>query len=108
VAIIWAATNGYLDDVEPEKVGEFETGFYRFLESTHADLLPAIESEKALSNELTEQLETAVKAYRDQSGFGKEESDEAKAQDKKEAEAREDVAEQDLKDSVKTMGGGAS
>jgi len=108
VAIIWAATNGYLDDVKPEAIGEFETGFYRFLESTHADLLPAIESEKALSDELTEQLEAAVKGYRDQSGFGKEESDEAKAQDKKEAEAKEDVAEQDLEDSVKTMGGGAS
>ena len=49
VAIIWAATNGHLDDVAPEKIGEFESGFYRFLESTHKKLLPAIAKEKALS-----------------------------------------------------------
>jgi F-type H+-transporting ATPase subunit alpha len=108
VAIIWAATNGYLDDVKPERIGEFETGFYRFLESTHDELLPKIASEKALSDELTEQLETATKEYRDQAGFGKEESEETKAQDRKTAEAEEDVAEEQLEDSVKTMGGGAS
>jgi len=108
VAIIWAATNGYLDDVKPERIGEFETGFYRFLESTHDELLPKIASEKALSDELTEQLETATKEYRDQAGFGKEESEETKTQDRKTAEAEEDVAEEQLEDSVKTMGGGAS
>ena len=70
VAIIWAATNGHLDDVPPEKIGEFETGFYRFLESTHDALLPAIASEKALSDELTSQLETAVAEYKRQGGYG--------------------------------------
>ena len=71
VAIIWTATNGWLDDVDSSRLGEFETGFYRFLESTHKDLLPAIAKEKALSDELTKQLEAAVKEYREQSGFGK-------------------------------------
>ena len=64
VAIIWTATNGWLDDVDSSRLGEFETGFYRFLESTYEDLLPAIAKEKALSDELTEQLEAAVKEYR--------------------------------------------
>jgi F-type H+/Na+-transporting ATPase subunit alpha len=72
VAIIWAATNGYLDDVESARVSEFETGFYRFLESSYEGLLPAIAKEKALSDELTGQLTEAVKAFRDQSGFGSE------------------------------------
>ena len=71
VAIIWTGTNGWLDDVDSSRLGEFETGFYRFLESTHKDLLPAIAKEKALSDELTKQLEAAVKEYREQSGFGK-------------------------------------
>jgi F-type H+/Na+-transporting ATPase subunit alpha len=108
VAIIWAATNGHLDDVKPERIGEFETGFYRFLESTHEDLLPKIAEEKALSDELTEQLEKAVKEYRDQAGFGREESEEEKARARTMTEAKEDVAEQELEDSAKTMGGGAS
>jgi F-type H+-transporting ATPase subunit alpha len=70
VAILWAATNGYLDDVESARISEFESGFYRFLESTHKDLLPAIAKEKAISDDTTKALETAVKEYREQSGFG--------------------------------------
>jgi F-type H+-transporting ATPase subunit alpha len=70
VAIIWAATNGHLDEVPPEKIGEFEAGFYRFLESGYEKLLPAIASEKALSDELTGELEKAVQAYKHQAGYG--------------------------------------
>ena len=66
VVIIWAATNGYLDDVETPKIREFETGLYRFLESTDADLLPAIAKEKAISDALGEQLKAAVLEYRRQ------------------------------------------
>ncbi|HET8776691.1 MAG TPA: hypothetical protein VFN76_03415, partial [Candidatus Limnocylindria bacterium] len=70
VAIIWAATNGHLDDVEPTKIGEFESGFYRFLESTHESLLPAIAEQKALSDELTAELEKAVTEFKRQNGYG--------------------------------------
>jgi F-type H+-transporting ATPase subunit alpha len=70
VAIIWAATNGHLDDVESSRIGEFETGFYRFLESTYGDLLPAIAKEKAISDEMAAKLGEVVAAYREQSGFG--------------------------------------
>jgi F-type H+/Na+-transporting ATPase subunit alpha len=108
VAIIWAATNGYLDDVKPERIAEFESGFYRFLESTHGDLLPTIASEKALSDELTAQLETATKEYRDQAGFGREQGEEEKAQDRKMAEAQEDVAEEHLESDIQGMSGGAA
>jgi F-type H+/Na+-transporting ATPase subunit alpha len=108
VAIIWAATNGHLDDVKPERIGEFETGFYRFLESTYEGLLPKIAEEKALSDEITEQLEKATKEYRDQAGFDREPSEEEKAEDRKMAEAGEDVAEEQLEDDIKGMSGGAS
>jgi F-type H+-transporting ATPase subunit alpha len=70
VTIIWAATNGYLDDVETPKIRDFETGLYRFLESTDADLLPAIAKEKAISDALTGRLKKAVLEYRRQGGFG--------------------------------------
>jgi F-type H+-transporting ATPase subunit alpha len=75
VAILWVATNGFLDDVESGRIGEFESGFYRFLESTYGDLLPAIAKEKALSDDLTAKLRTAVQEYRSQSGFGKADAD---------------------------------
>jgi F-type H+-transporting ATPase subunit alpha len=70
VAIIWAATNGYLDDVAPERIVEFESGFYRFLDSSHGDLLPSIATEKALSDELTEALKSAIEEYKRSGDFG--------------------------------------
>jgi F-type H+-transporting ATPase subunit alpha len=73
VAIIWAATNGHLDDVESSRIGEFETGFYRFLESTYPDLLPTIAKERAISDETGAKLGEAVGAFREQGGFGKAE-----------------------------------
>jgi F-type H+/Na+-transporting ATPase subunit alpha len=72
VVIIWVATNGYLDDLPVEKVAEFETGLYKFLESNYADLLPTIAGEKALNDELTEQLGRSVVEYRRQAGYGEE------------------------------------
>jgi F-type H+-transporting ATPase subunit alpha len=81
VAILWAATNGYLDDVESARIGEFESGFYRFLESTHKDLLPTIAKDKAISDESAKNLEAAVKEYREQSGFGK--ADDSKGEEGK-------------------------
>ena len=87
VAIIWTVTNGYLDDVETPRIREFEVGLYRFLESTYADLLPAIAKERAISDELAEQLKKAVTDYRRQGGFGKtDEPDEKKKPDGKEEE----------------------
>ena len=70
VALLWVGTNGYLDDVDSGRIGEFESGFYRYLESTHPKLLPAIAKEKAISEELTGQLTTAVNEFRAQAGFG--------------------------------------
>jgi F-type H+/Na+-transporting ATPase subunit alpha len=92
VAIIWAATNGHLDDIDPTRIGEFESGFYRFLESTYVKLLPAIAAEKAISDELTAQLEEAVAAYKDQTGFGT--ADDGAAA-RATTEAAEDVAEKE-------------
>jgi F-type H+-transporting ATPase subunit alpha len=71
VAIIWAATNGHLDDVETGRIGSFEADFNRFLDSTYPDLLPAIAKEKALSDELIGQLGKAVGEFKQQAGYGK-------------------------------------
>jgi F-type H+-transporting ATPase subunit alpha len=70
VVIIWCGTNGFLDDVPLPKVRDFEAGLYRFLESNHAKVLPAIAKEKALSDELNTQLRTVVEEYRQQEGYG--------------------------------------
>ncbi|HEX2221011.1 MAG TPA: hypothetical protein VHK06_00635, partial [Candidatus Limnocylindria bacterium] len=74
VAIIWTVTNGHLDDVETSKIREFEAGLYRFLESTYPELLPTIARDKALSDQLAEQLRRAVTEYRRQGGYGQTEA----------------------------------
>ncbi len=103
VAIIWTATNGWLDDIDSSRLGEFETGFYRFLESTRKDLLPAIAKEKALSDDLTKDLEAAVKEYREQSGFGKADESakaEAKPAESAKAKAKADAPEAPAEESA--------
>ena len=37
VIVIYAATNGFMDDVELIKVKEFEDGLYSYIEKTHED-----------------------------------------------------------------------
>jgi F-type H+-transporting ATPase subunit alpha len=71
VVIIWAATNGLLDDVETSKIAEFESGLYRHLESGYEDVLPAIVKDKVLSDETTATLEKAVAEFKRQGGYGK-------------------------------------
>ncbi len=97
VAILWAATNGYLDDVATNRVGDFESEFDRFLESTYPDLLPAIAKEKALNDDLTGRLGKAVGEFRQQSGYGKEDGakeDGAKEDGAKEGAAKEGAAKE--------------
>jgi F-type H+/Na+-transporting ATPase subunit alpha len=106
VAIIWAATNGHLDDVPPDKIAEFETGFYRFLESTHDELLATIASEKALSDDVNSQLEEAVKAFKEQTDFVKHEeparvpAKEEPARESEDADASAEEAEEAEKEPV--------
>ena len=44
VAIVYAVTNGYLDEVEVSKVGEYEKDLYRLLETKYSALLERFET----------------------------------------------------------------
>jgi F-type H+-transporting ATPase subunit alpha len=60
VAVLWAATNGFADDVPVDRVRDWESQFVEYLENTSRDLLSAIREERALSDERIEQLRTAA------------------------------------------------
>ena len=64
VAILYVATKGKLDDIPTNRVKEFEVGFYRFLESEQPEILVKLGRTKALDDEITEGLDSAVTAYR--------------------------------------------
>jgi F-type H+-transporting ATPase subunit alpha len=61
VAIIYAGTNGFLDDLEVAECRAFEQSFYRFLDTSHAALLAKIREKKALDDEIKGQLGSVLK-----------------------------------------------
>src|SRR6476661_3854123 len=60
VAILYAATKGKLDDIPTPRVKEFESGFYRFLETEHPEVLKELGEKNALSDELAKALDDAL------------------------------------------------
>jgi F-type H+-transporting ATPase subunit alpha len=70
VAIIYAATNGYLDAVPVEKLRQYEEELQRFLESRKASLLAAIVEKKTLDDEIKGQLNSALDEFGKQFNAG--------------------------------------
>jgi F-type H+/Na+-transporting ATPase subunit alpha len=64
VVVIYAVTNGYLDEVDVEQVRAWEAGFLEYLHSSHGAILEEIRTKKALSDELTGRLKAAVGQYK--------------------------------------------
>jgi F-type H+-transporting ATPase subunit alpha len=64
VAIIYAVTNGYLDDVEVPHIRQWEADFLDYLEATHPDVLKDIRTKKALDDDLTGRLKNAITAFK--------------------------------------------
>ena len=64
VAILFAGTQGLLDDVEVGDVQAFEAGYYPFLDSAHPDILTDISTKKALDDDLRKRLKDAIEEYK--------------------------------------------
>jgi F-type H+-transporting ATPase subunit alpha len=64
VAIIYAVTNGYLDDVPVPQIRKWEADFLRYLEAQHPKVLEGIRTRKALDDENTSGLKAAITAFR--------------------------------------------
>jgi F-type H+-transporting ATPase subunit alpha len=64
VAVIWAAQNGYIDDVPVERVKEFQAGWTDFLRTRYAATLDAVIRQGALSQELSAELKAAADRFK--------------------------------------------
>jgi F-type H+-transporting ATPase subunit alpha len=64
VAILYAGTQGLLDNVEVKDLRAFEDGYYPFLDSTHPDILSDISTKKALDDDLRKRLTDAINEYK--------------------------------------------
>jgi F-type H+-transporting ATPase subunit alpha len=63
VAVIFAGNQGFLDDIDVERVAAFREGLREYLRSQSAALLKTIATEKELSAESEAQLRDAIAAY---------------------------------------------
>jgi F-type H+/Na+-transporting ATPase subunit alpha len=66
VAIIFAAGNGYLDDVKVEDVRRFEAELMRYLDNNKVSLLDGIREKRELNDDLKAQLKTALSEFKGQ------------------------------------------
>ncbi|MFZ5625974.1 MAG: F0F1 ATP synthase subunit alpha [Bacillota bacterium] len=64
VMSIFAAVNGYLDDVETSRVLKFEEEFLKFMHSQKADIVAAIREQKTLTDEIREKLKAAIVEFK--------------------------------------------
>jgi len=65
VVMIYAVTKGLLDDVDVDKVGDFETGLRQLLKTSHQDLATKIETEKELSDELDAEVRKFIETFKE-------------------------------------------
>jgi len=63
VAIIFAGTNGYLDKIAVSELRTFETELYKFIETRHPQLFPAVAEKKQLDDQLRGSLDAAMKEF---------------------------------------------
>jgi F-type H+-transporting ATPase subunit alpha len=68
VLIIWAASNGYTDDIAVDQLRRFETDLLRFVENSHPGLLHSIAEKKTLTDEIKNDLKQALTDFKDQWG----------------------------------------
>ena len=65
VLIIFAGTQGYLDDLPVEQVRKFEEEMYRFVDNAHRPLLAKIVEKKILDDALRTEIHAAIKEFKD-------------------------------------------
>jgi F-type H+-transporting ATPase subunit alpha len=64
VMIIFAVTNGFLDDVEVKALRDWETGFHDYMAAQFPQVGAAIQSEKAISKDTEAHLRRGIDEYK--------------------------------------------
>src|SRR5438034_3670284 len=64
IMIIYAVTNGFLDDVDVGKIRDWERGFHEFMAAQYPQVGDKLRKEKALTKELEADLKRGIEAYK--------------------------------------------
>ena len=65
-SILYAVTNGYLDDIPVEKVIPWEGNFHRFMEMNYPDIEKKINAENEIKPEIEDRLKAAITEFKKQ------------------------------------------
>ncbi len=63
IVAIYAGTSGLADNIDIERVTDWEAALLRFMDASHGVLLKEIREKKALSDELKAQLKSAIETF---------------------------------------------
>jgi F-type H+-transporting ATPase subunit alpha len=64
IVSIFAAVNGFLDDVPVDKVRAFESNLYAFMDASHPEILKEIDEKMELSADLEAKLRSALTEFK--------------------------------------------
>ena len=82
VVILYAAINGYCDDVPVERIQEFETELHKYMEISHKAILDEIASTGDLDEALEGKLKTVIDDFKKTKDFVPKEEEESKEEKK--------------------------
>lgn len=66
VMIIFAAVNGYLDDINVSQIKRFETEFYRFMDTDHPDVARQLRESKEITDKIEADLKKCIEEFKKQ------------------------------------------
>lgn len=69
VMILYAVTNGHLDDIPVEKVAAFEQAFHKFMETNHPDIGKRIKTDKEIKPESEPDLKKAIAEFKQSAAY---------------------------------------
>ena len=66
VFIIYAGTNGFVDQIPPENLQRYQNELFEFVEAKHPDLFPAIAEKRQIDDDIKGQVETVLQEFNQQ------------------------------------------
>jgi len=64
IMVIFAVTNGFLDDVPPGAIAQWERNFHPFMATSHPKIGDEIRERRQLSDDLTDRLKAAIAEFK--------------------------------------------
>ena len=79
IMVIFAATNGYLDDLEVERIGDWEEDFLEWVHSARPEMVEKLQEEKRFADDLEERLADAVEEFGEHFRAARDEEEDERA-----------------------------